>query len=344
MLASLKKLPPNVQGALWLLVAGIFLSSMGVFIKLASQELHPFQVAFFRAFFGFLVIAPFALKGGLSAVRTKRPFMHLIRGLIGGVVLLMMFYSVANLPLADVTALSFTKPLFLIPLAVLFLGEKIRMRRTIATLVGFTGVIVMLRPGGEIDPIAFVALGAAALIAVITIFIKILSRVDSPNTMVFWSSFVLSFVVLGPALYHWQTPSLEVFAMLVGLAVVGTIGQSMLIRGYAVGETTAVTPFDYARLIYAGAFGFMFFGEIPDIWTVVGALIIVASTIYIAHREAKLTPGKKSTVATFDGPAGSNAPGTVKHGYPHVSGQTIGTTWQEARGAGSPGAPGKPPS
>ncbi len=333
MLNKLKKLPPNVQGALWLLAAGIFLSSMGVFIKLASQELHPFQVAFFRAFFGFLVIAPFALKGGLSAVKTKRPILHLIRGLIGGGVLLAMFYSVAHLPLADVTALSFTKPLFLIPLAVLFLGEKIRLRRTIATAVGFCGVIVMLRPGGETDPVAFLALGAAAMIAVITIFIKILSKHDSPNTLVFWSSLILSFVVLGPAIVHWQWPSTEAFLMMVGLAVVGTIGQSMLIRGYAVGEATAVTPFDYSRLIYAGAFGFLFFGEIPDIWTIVGALIIVASSIYIARREAMVKPGSRPAAATFDGPGGGNTPGTVKHGYPFSNQNTWQTPDSAAKAA-----------
>ncbi|WP_416898237.1 MAG: DMT family transporter [Minwuia sp.] len=325
MLNRFGKLPPNVQGALWLLGAGVFLSAMGVFIKLASQELHPFQVAFFRAFFGFLIIAPFALKGGISAVKTKHPFMHLCRGLIGGGVLLAMFYSVAHLPLADVTALSFTKPLFLIPLAVLFLGEKVRLRRTIATLVGFTGVIVMLRPGGETDPIAFVALGAAAMVAVITIFIKVLSKYDKPNTLVFWSSLILSLVVLGPALLHWRWPSLEVFLLMVALATVGTIGQSMLIRGYAVGEATAVTPFDYSRLIYAGVFGFLMFGEVPDIWTIAGALIIVASTIYIARREAKLKPGSRSGAATFDGPAGSNSPGTVRHGYPVAS-----ERWPEA--------------
>jgi len=325
LLASLKRLPPNVQGALWLLAAGVFLSSMGVFIKLASQELHPFQVAFFRAFFGFLVIAPFALKNGISGVQTKRPGLHLIRGLIGGMVLLMMFYSVANLPLADVTALSFTKPLFLIPLAVLFLGEKIRMRRTIATAVGFIGVIVMLRPGGETDPIAFLALGAAALIAVITIFIKVLSKHDSPNTLVFWSSLILSLVVLGPALWHWRTPSMEVFLMMIGLATVGTIGQSMLIRGYAAGEATAVTPFDYSRLIYAGIFGFIFFAEVPDAYTIAGALIIVASSIYIARREAKVKPGSKTAAATFDGPAGSNSPETVKRGYPSAANGWQGT-------------------
>jgi drug/metabolite transporter (DMT)-like permease len=336
LLASLKRLPPNVQGALWLLAAGVFLSSMGVFIKLASQELHPFQVAFFRAFFGFIIIAPFALKHGFKGVKTARPVMHLVRGLIGGVVLLMMFYSVANLPLADVTALSFTKPLFLIPLAVLFLGEKIRMRRTIATAVGFCGVILMLRPGGEVDPIAFIALAAAALIAVITIFIKILSKHDSPNTLVFWSSFILSIVVLGPAMWHWKTPSLEVFLLLIGLATVGTIGQSMLIRGYAAGEATAVTPFDYSRLIYAGVFGFFFFGEVPDAWTIVGALIIVASSIYIARREAQVKPGSKQAAATFDGPGGSISPETVKHGYPATAGSAEANSWQESGQSAKP--------
>lgn len=300
---KLESLPGNVRGALWLLAAGIFLSAMGVFIKMASAELHPFQVAFFRAFLGLCIVAPFALRHGLGTVRTSRPGLHLVRGLIGGVVMLCMFYSVANLPLADVTALSFTKPLFLIPLAVIFLGEKVRMRRTIATAVGFVGVIIMLRPGGDIDPVAFVALFAAALIAGITIMMKILSRVDAPTTLVFWSSIILSLCTLGPALWFWKMPSLEVLLILLALAGCGTIGQTMLIRGYAAGEAMAVTPFDYARLIYSGIFGYLFFFEVPSVWTVVGALVIVASTLYIARREAKVKPhDARPSTATFDGP------------------------------------------
>jgi len=300
-----EKLPGNVRGALWLLAAGIFLSAMGVFIKMAAQELHPFQIAFFRAFMGLCIVAPFALRHGFGTVRTARPSLHLVRGLIGGVVMLCMFYAVANLPLADVTALSFTKPLFLIPLAVIFLGEKVKMRRTIATAVGFIGVIIMLRPAGETDPIAFVALFAAALIAGITIMMKILSRLDSPTTLVFWSSIILSLCTLGPALWFWKTPSVEVLLVMLALALCGTIGQTMLIRGYAAGEAMAVTPFDYARLIYSGLFGYLIFAEIPDAWTIVGALVIVGSTIYIARREAMVKPGSSRPTATFDGPAGT---------------------------------------
>jgi len=303
---KLEKLPGNVRGALWLLLAGIFLSAMGVFIKMAAVELHPFQIAFFRAFFGLCIVAPFALRHGLSTVRTARPTLHLVRGLIGGIVMLCMFYSVAHLPLAQVTALSFTKPLFLIPLAVIFLSEKVRLRRTIATAVGFIGVIIMLRPGGEIDPVVFVALFASALIACITIMMKILSRLDAPTTLVFWSSIILSLCTLGPALWFWTMPSWEILLILLALAMCGTIGQTMLIRGYAAGETMAVTPFDYARLLYSALFGYLLFFEVPDIWTIVGALVIVASTLYIAHREAKMKPHDvRPTTATFDGPAGT---------------------------------------
>lgn len=306
MIEKFKNLPGNVRGALWLLAAGIFLSAMGVFIKMAAAELHPFQIAFFRAFFGLCIVAPFALRHGLGTVRTSRPMLHLIRGLIGGVVMLCMFYSVAHLPLAQVTALSFTKPLFLIPLAVIFLSEKVRMRRTIATAVGFIGVIIMLRPGGETDPVAFVALFAAALIAGITIMMKILSRLDAPTTLVFWSSIILSLCTLGPALWFWKMPSMEVLLVLLALAVCGTIGQTMLIRGYSAGEAMAVTPFDYARLLYSGLFGYLLFFEVPDVWTVVGALVIVASTLYIARREAKVKPhDSRPATATFDGPAGT---------------------------------------
>lgn len=301
-------LPGNIRGAIWLLGSGAFLSAMGVLIKVAAADLHPFEVAFFRAFFGLFVVMPFVLRHGLRSVRTEKAWLHFSRGMIGGVVMLCMFYSVAHLPLADVTALSFTKPLFLIPLAALMLGEVVRLRRTVATAVGFLGVIVMLRPGGETDPVAFVALFATSLIAFITISIKMLSRTESTTTMIFWSSLYLSLFTLAPAISVWRWPSLETFAVMAALAVCGSIGQAMLIRGYSAGETTAVTPFDYSRLIYSGVAGYIFFAEVPDLWTIVGAAIIVASTLYIARREARLKPGSKPAMTTFDGPANPTDP------------------------------------
>ncbi|MEC9346318.1 MAG: DMT family transporter [Pseudomonadota bacterium] len=307
LLARFQALPGNVRGAIWLLLSGVCFSAMGVLIKTASADMHAFEIAFFRAFLGFVVILPFALRHGFRPLKTRRPMLHLVRGLLGGVVMTASFYSVAHMPLADATAISFSKPLFLIPLAVIFLGEVVRLRRTIATLVGFIGVVIMLRPGGDVDPVALIALMAAALVAVLTVMIKILSRTDNPATMIFWSSLILSLCTLGPAILHWQTPTLDQLVLLSALAICGTIGQSFMIRGYNEGETMAVTPFDYCRLLYAGIAGYIFFSEVPDVWTITGAAIIVASTLYIAYREAKLKPGTVPATGGIDMPAQTDA-------------------------------------
>lgn len=307
MVAQFQALPGNVRGAIWLLLSGVCFSAMGVLIKTVSAEMHSFEIAFFRAFLGFLVILPIALRHGFRPLRTNRPMLHLVRGLLGGVVMTASFYAVAHLPLADATAISFSKPLFLIPLAVIFLGERVRLRRTVATLVGFIGVIVMLRPAGETDPVALIALMAAALVAILTVMIKILSRTDGPATMIFWSSLILSLCTAGPAAMHWQTPTTDQLVLLLALAVCGTVGQSFMIRGYNEGETMAVTPFDYSRLLYAGIAGYIFFAEVPDVWTITGAAIIVASTLYIAYRETKLKPGSLPATGGIDMPAQSEA-------------------------------------
>lgn len=300
------QLNPNVRGAIWLLGSGIFFTAMSVLIKQASQEFSSFQVAFFRALFGFIVIAPFALRHGVTAVKTARPGLHLFRGVVGACVMMAMFYAVARLPLADVTALSFTRPIFLIPLAVLFLGEIVRVRRWTATAVGFIGVLIMVRPGSDgIDPAVLVALGASIGLAVITVCVKKLSETEAPATMLFWSSIMLTLCTAFPAWQVWQTPTWSVIGMAVAMGACGTVGQAMLIRGYAVGEATAITPFDYSRLIYSAIAGFIFFTEVPDIMTLAGAAVIVGSSIYIARREAKRNPDAAPNPTPMGDQAGS---------------------------------------
>lgn len=310
LLARLRRLPGNARGALWMLGAVSAFATMDALIKWVGQTLDPFQIAFFRCVFGGLFVLPFALRDGPAALRTRRWGGHLFRALIGYTAMTLGFYAVTHLPLADATALSFTRPLFMIVLAVLFLGEQVRWRRWSATGIGFLGVLVMARPGhGGFDAAALIAIAATLFVAGVGVMLKRLSATERPETIIFYFTVTSSLMALGPALYVWRSPRWTDIAIMMLLGALGSLGQYLSIRAYRVAEATAVDPVDYARLLLATAFGFSLFAELPDRWTLIGALIIIASTLYITRREARL--GKKVTqgVAT---PAAPAPPDTTK--------------------------------
>ena len=281
-------LPDNVRGALWIVVGSLCFVAMTTMAKIMGSHFNTFEVAFFRAVFGFFAVVPFMLRIGPGVVRTRRLGLHIVRSFGGAFAMLCGFYAITHLPLADAVSISYARALFLIPLAVLLLGEVVRMRRWTATAIGFIGVLVMMRPGGEIAPATFVALLGALIVAGVTITIKQLARTERPETMLFYSGTVASVVTLIPALFVWRMPDWSELAVLMAMGGCGAAGQYCMIRGFRVGEATALIPFDYTRLLFAGVIGYVVFVEIPDVWTLTGAVIIAASTLYIALREATL--------------------------------------------------------
>lgn len=294
-------LPGNARGALWMIASGIGFTFMALLIKLLGDRLDSFQIAFFRCLIGFLAILPFVAGYGLSSLRTRSLGIHLLRGIFGLVAMFSSYYAVAHMPLASYTALSFTKPLFSTVLAVIILHEVVRWRRWSATLVGFVGVLVMVRPGaGTFDAAALFALTDALSIAFLVTLVKRLPPGETTLVMLFYFGVFSTAAALPPAVFVWRAPTLEEYAFLIGIGVLGVLSQSFWIRAYRVGEASVVSPFDYLRLLFAGLAGFLAFAERPDIWTLVGAAIIVVSTVYIARREARLraapspTPGDRS--------------------------------------------------
>ncbi len=283
---KLNNLHPNVQGALWILLAGVFMTVMATTVKFVGQSLDSFVIAFFRAAFGLIIILPFVWRGGREALRIKRPWLHLARGVLAAGAMMCGFYAITHLPLADAVAIGFARPLFILVFAVIFLSEIVHRRRWSATLVGFVGVLIMVRPHGAMDPAALVALAGAFTFAAVTIILKKLSAEDRPATLMLSASVIVSILSFGPAIAHWRTPTLSEFGLLLFMSAVGTVAQSCRIRGLTLGEASAIAPFDYVRLIFAASVGFLIFGEMPDWQTGLGALVIAASTFYIAHREA----------------------------------------------------------
>jgi drug/metabolite transporter (DMT)-like permease len=287
--ARARALPGNVRGALWMLLAAMMFSAAEALIKALGRTIDSFEIAFFRCFLGGVFILPFMMRAGVSALRTQRLGGHLLRAGAGYAATATAFYALTHLPLADATALSFARPLFVVILAVLFLGEPVRWRRWTATAVGFGGVLVMARPdGAALDIATIVALVSAFFVAVVTVAIKRLAETERPETIIFYFATVSSLLSIGPALYVWRTPTAGEFALLLLMGALGSIGQYFTIRSFRIAEATAVDPVDYTRLLLATLIGIAVFAEVPDLWTLLGAAIIVASTLYITRREARL--------------------------------------------------------
>ena len=288
--ARWRGLSENARGILWMLIAVVMFALMTALIKDVATVYgyNPFQLAFFRSFFAFCSIAPFALVQARTALHTAHPFMHWWRGSVGVIAMFAGYYSVKHLPLALSTSISFASPLFVVVLAVLFLGETVRWRRWLATILGFVGVLVMVRPTQGIDPAALFGLLGAAMSAFSIVLTKRMPVSERPITILFWSNLTASLTTLAFALPGWQMPGLPDLGLLILVGMFGGAGQSCMVHAYRIAEASVVGPIDYVRLLFATVIGLLWFGEWPDTWTVVGAAIIVASTAYIARREATL--------------------------------------------------------
>ncbi len=288
-------LPANAQGALWVLLASAGFSAMATLVKVLGQTLDSFQIAFFRCIVGLIVLLPLMLRAGPAILHTSRPLLHLGRAVAGMTAMFCGFYAFTHLPLATATAITFTKPLFMIVIAVLFLGEVVRWRRWSATIVGFCGVLIMLRPGaGTLDPAMLVSLVQALAIAVAVAVVKSFPRSESTFTILFYFAILSTLISLGPALVVWRDPTWTELGIAAAMGMLGVSSQAAVVRGYRIGEATAVAPFDYSRLLFAAIFGYVLFFEVPDIWTVAGAGVIIASTVYIARRESRLGASPKA--------------------------------------------------
>jgi len=275
-------------------LGGVLFSLQGVVVKLLAERYDTIQISFARFAFGLISLLPFVLASrgrepARALVTTGRLRLHMTRSFMSVISIWCGFYAIAYLPLATATAITFTRPLFLVLLALLFLGEIVRWRRGAATAIGFLGVLIVLRPDGlSADPAMLVALLGAALSADIIILIKKLSHTERNVTILFYFSVFTTLYAAIPVAFVWRTPDAYDLGLLALVGVLALAGQALNLRGYRAGETTAVTPFDYTRLLSAILLGWWFFLEVPDGWTLLGAAIVIVSTLYIARREAKL--------------------------------------------------------
>ncbi len=280
-----------------MLLAAVAFAAMWMVIRIASRTVHPFEIVFFRNLFGLIALLPMLLaRPGL--IDPARAIPNLRRASSGLIATLATFYAVANAPLATALAINYTAPLFATVGAVLFLGERIHARRGAALVVGFVGMLVVVRPGAlPLTP----GVGAALLSAVATAFsylaIRALVGKDDPRSVAAWSFILMAPPSLAVAAFVWSWPSPAAWAMLAAIGGLAAVGQIGLAYAFANAPASAVLPYDFVRFGLITAGGIVLFGERYDLLTLGGGAIILGATIYLAVREAAVARVTKTALA-----------------------------------------------
>lgn len=286
---AFQRLPGNTKGAVFLLLAAAGFSLMAMQIKLVGQHLHVTQIILVRQIVMMLIMAPRLSRDFPASIKSNRPVLHLTR--IGAALIAMLggFTALIHMPMADATAIGFAKSFFVTIFAILILRETVGIRRWLATLVGFIGVIVMLQPGGTGFTIygIYAAIGAVAA-GLVMVILRLLSRTESPSTILTYQAAGVALVLATPAVIYWQPPTAIEWLLLLGIGLTGYWSQMANIHAYKNGEASLLAPLEYTRLIYATILGILVFGNFPTSATIIGATIVVAASGYTIHRETTL--------------------------------------------------------
>jgi len=294
-------LTDNIRGALWIVLSAFAATCMTVSVKTLAGSIPSMETAFGRSVVGFVLVLPFLLSRKPLRFASRRWPLHLLRGVLGVIAINCGFYTVTQLPIATVTVLFFTAPLFVTMMAPILLNEQVGWRRWTATGVGFLGTIVVLNPGAQgFNPVMLLAVASSSLFALSLIIGKKLSTTEAPSTILFYVGGIMSLGCLPPAAWVWTPPTITEWLILGLVGLFGVLRSYFDIKGYAVGEASAVAPFQYVRLIFIGVAGYLLFNESITVNTLVGAGIIFTSTFYIARREAAL---RKTNLAAAEAPS-----------------------------------------
>jgi drug/metabolite transporter (DMT)-like permease len=283
-------LSKNVLGIGLVLLSTACFAGSDAMIRFVSRELHPFEIVFLRNLIGFPLLLPFLWRQGRQVLHTHRLPLYLLRAVTTVAAMLTLFSALSLLPLAEFTALTFTVPIFTVIIAVLGLREQIRPHHGWSLGIGFLGMMIILRPGFEaISPGAILTLIGAACLAAAVTTIKLLSRTESIGTIMVYMSLMQIPISILPALWYWQSPSLDQLLWLLLLSIFSTLGQWTITLACKWADLVTLAPFDFSSLIWASLIGYWVFGESADLWTWTGGLVIFISgllSLIGAHRSA----------------------------------------------------------
>lgn len=280
-----------------LMVVGIFVVSvMDALIKWLTATFPSIQIVMLRCLFGLLpLLLIVSLQGGISALRTSRPGLQLLRAAFGAGAMVGFFYALSVLGLAETVTLAFSSPLFVTLLSVPVLGERVGIRRLSAVIVGFVGVIIVVRPGSEIFTLnALIPILSSFCFAMTMLLARKMSATETSVSMTFYTT--LAGLVVGTVGTLWMTgtpsgwhaPALGDWALFLILGLLGGVGQFLVTSSFRHAEAVVIAPFEYTALLWAALFGIAIWGEVPDLPTIAGGLIVIGAGIYIGYRETRV--------------------------------------------------------
>ena len=285
----LRSLPSQHRAIAYTLISIFFFSFMGVFIRKSSENIHIFEVIFFRNLLACIIIIPLMYGSGLASFKMYRPGLFVWRAIFVSIGMFAGFSALTLIPLAQATAISFTTPIFVTILAIFIFGEVIKFRRIAAILVGFIGMLIIIQPGvGMVSFGIILAFIGAFFHSINLLIVKKLTANETPNAIVVWMVIMLVPISLVPAIFVWEWPSALTWLYLWCLAICGTVGHSFFTRAYSLAEITSLQPFQFIKLPMIAFLAWVIFSEVPAYWTWLGGAIIFSSTIYITRREAKI--------------------------------------------------------
>jgi drug/metabolite transporter (DMT)-like permease len=288
---------PVVRGMLWMAATGLIFVVMNTIMKQLSHELDPWLVGFLRYLLGAVVMLGPALHQGRQALRPKAPGLQLLRGLFHAGGMILWFAALPMVTLAELTAIGFSGPLFICLGAALFLGERMSGARWAAVLIGFAGVILVVQPWAQ-GGFAGISTGMLLMLASSPVFAgsflvaKALMRYDRSEVVVLWQHLWVSVLLLGFALATWASPSPLQWGLLVLCGFLGAGGHYCMVRSFRVADISAVQPVKFLELVWAAFLGVLVFGTLPTGATVIGGVVILASTLLLARHEGRAAPLK----------------------------------------------------
>jgi drug/metabolite transporter (DMT)-like permease len=283
------RLDPVLRGLIWSAAAGLLFVSLNTLMRSLTLQLHPFQTQFLRYAFGLLVMLPLVARSGLAAYRPRNILGQFGRGAVHTVGLSLWFAAIAHITLADTTAIGFTGPIFIMLGAAWAFREKMRWERWLAAALGFGGVLIVVAPklSGSAGLYSLLMLASSPVFAASFLITKGLTRYERPTVIVLWQSITVAAFSLPLALPTWQAPSASQWFGFLVCGVLGSAGHYCLSRSYSIADISATQSVKFLDLVWASLLGWLVFADTPSRSTLIGGVVICASTLWIARREAR---------------------------------------------------------
>tara|TARA_R110000787_G_scaffold63372_5_gene142708 strand:+ start:129 stop:1028 length:900 start_codon:yes stop_codon:yes gene_type:complete len=278
----------TIRGIAWMLLCVAGLTCVIISARALKTDMDPLQLLFWRALIGLLLITLILAPRGFRGVRTQRFGLHVVRNLfhLGGQ--FGVFFAFIVIPLAEITAVEYTIPAMTALIAAIFIGEKVGIHRWTGMAVSFVGVLIVVRPGfAEVPPEMLILFGGALCFAINNVIMKVMTRTESAETMVFNMNLIQTIVAVGPALYVWTNPEWHHVPWILGLGVAGMVAHYAMGRALTLADTSVCFPLDFLRLPFVAVTAWLLWGETFSPWTAVGAAVIFGSQYYAVWRETR---------------------------------------------------------